>query len=177
MPCIFFNEYKAFYNWWQCWARDLWSQCAVGQLCSQNLSGTRKITAITVVALTTTVIVHFLSSPPNMGYAYFHWAKLDQCMYAIKIIHGVQLWASYHFLWLGLNLISIPHCCFLLSMQICLVNDPRPQNKFDKLYTVQYLGNMVEGRKTQYNNQPVEVLKKLAAASIKEGEVSSIHVT
>lgn len=54
--------------------------------------------------------------------------------------------------------------------KICLVNDPRPQNKFDKLYTVQYLGNMVEGRKTQYNNQPVEVLKKLAAASIKEGE-------
>lgn len=60
-------------------------------------------------------------------------------------------------------------------MQICLVNDPRPQNKFDKLYTVQYLCNMVEGRKTQYNNQPVDVLKKLAAASIKDGEVSSIH--
>ncbi|XP_040194502.1 bleomycin hydrolase [Rana temporaria] len=54
--------------------------------------------------------------------------------------------------------------------KICLVNDPRPQNKFDKLYTVQYLGNMVEGRKTQYNNQPVDVLKKLAAASIKDGE-------
>ncbi|KAM5181732.1 bleomycin hydrolase [Mantella aurantiaca] len=54
--------------------------------------------------------------------------------------------------------------------KICLVNDPRPQNKFGKLYTVQYLGNMVEGRKTQYNNQPVEILKKLAAASIKDGE-------
>lgn len=54
--------------------------------------------------------------------------------------------------------------------KICLVNDPRPQNKFGKLYTVQYLGNMVEGRNTLYNNQPVEVLKKLAAASIKDGE-------
>ncbi|XP_075052980.1 bleomycin hydrolase [Mixophyes fleayi] len=54
--------------------------------------------------------------------------------------------------------------------KICFVNDPRPQNKFGKLYTVQFLGNMVDGRKTLYNNQPVEILKKLAAASIKEGE-------
>ncbi|XP_040279329.1 bleomycin hydrolase [Bufo bufo] len=54
--------------------------------------------------------------------------------------------------------------------KMCLVNDPRPQNPFGKLYTVQYLGNMVEGRRTLYNNQPIEVLKSLAAASIKDGE-------
>lgn len=54
--------------------------------------------------------------------------------------------------------------------KICLVNDPRPQNPFGKLFTVQFLGNMVEGRKTLYNNQSIEVLKKLAAASIKDGE-------
>ncbi|XP_071994442.1 bleomycin hydrolase isoform X1 [Engystomops pustulosus] len=54
--------------------------------------------------------------------------------------------------------------------KICLVNDPRPQNPFGKLYTVQFLGNMVEGRRTLYNNQSVEVLKTLAAASIKDGE-------
>ncbi|KAM8975949.1 bleomycin hydrolase [Pelodytes ibericus] len=54
--------------------------------------------------------------------------------------------------------------------KICLVNDPRPQNKYGKLYTVQYLGNMVEGRKTMYNNQPIETLKKMAALSIKDGE-------
>ncbi|XP_073421532.1 bleomycin hydrolase isoform X1 [Dendrobates tinctorius] len=54
--------------------------------------------------------------------------------------------------------------------KICLVNDPRPQNPFEKLYTVQFLGNMVEGKKTLYNNQSIEVLKKLAAASIKDGE-------
>ncbi|XP_069801742.1 bleomycin hydrolase [Dendropsophus ebraccatus] len=59
---------------------------------------------------------------------------------------------------------------FNVEDKICLVNDPRPQNPFEKLYTVQFLGNMVEGRKTLYNNQPIEVLKKLAAASIKDGE-------
>uniref|UniRef100_A0A8C5CB56 Bleomycin hydrolase n=1 Tax=Gadus morhua TaxID=8049 RepID=A0A8C5CB56_GADMO len=60
----------------------------------------------------------------------------------------------------------------LYNMQdkICLVNDPRPQNPYGKLYSVEFLGNMVGGRSTQYNNQPIELLKKAAADSIKEGE-------
>ncbi|MGH0160884.1 UNVERIFIED_CONTAM: hypothetical protein FKN15_064730 [Acipenser sinensis] len=40
----------------------------------------------------------------------------------------------------------------------------------DKLYGVEFLGNMVGGRGTNYNNQAVEVLKKAAADSIKDGE-------
>jgi len=35
---------------------------------------------------------------------------------------------------------------------------------------------MVGGRKTLYNNQPVDVLKKLAAASIKDGEVCLVSL-
>lgn len=54
-------------------------------------------------------------------------------------------------------------------LQICLVNDPR--NPYNKLLTVEYLSNMVNGRLVLYNNQPVEVLKKLAAASLKDNEV------
>lgn len=56
------------------------------------------------------------------------------------------------------------------------MNDPRPQNPYNRLYTVEYLGNMAGGRKTLYNNQPVEVLKKLAAASIKDGEVGLLSL-
>ncbi|KAJ6657300.1 hypothetical protein lerEdw1_002667 [Lerista edwardsae] len=59
---------------------------------------------------------------------------------------------------------------FDMESKICLVNDPRPQNDFGRLYTVEYLGNMVGGRKTLYNNQPIELLKKLVAASIRDGE-------
>ncbi|XP_010114491.1 PREDICTED: bleomycin hydrolase, partial [Chlamydotis macqueenii] len=59
---------------------------------------------------------------------------------------------------------------FNMEDKICLVNDPRPQNPYNRLYTVEYLGNMVGGKKTLYNNQPIDVLKKLAAASIKDGE-------
>ncbi|KAK9412617.1 bleomycin hydrolase [Crotalus adamanteus] len=59
---------------------------------------------------------------------------------------------------------------FDMESKVCLVNDPRPRNKYNQLYTVEYLGNMVGGRKTLYNNQPVELLKKMAAASIQDGE-------
>lgn len=56
------------------------------------------------------------------------------------------------------------------------MNDPRPENPYNRLYTVEYLGNMAGGRKTLYNNQPVDVLKKLAAASIKDGEVGLVSL-
>lgn len=56
------------------------------------------------------------------------------------------------------------------------MNDPRPENPYNRLYTVEYLGNMAGGRKTLYNNQPVDVLKKLAAASIKDGEVGLVFL-
>ena len=49
------------------------------------------------------------------------------------------------------------------------MNDPR--NPYNKLLTVEYLSNMVNGRRVLYNNQPVEVLKKLTAASLKGNEV------
>ena len=54
--------------------------------------------------------------------------------------------------------------------KICLVSDPRPTNPFGKLYELDYLGNVVGGRKVLYNNQPPEVLMQLCAASIKNNE-------
>lgn len=57
----------------------------------------------------------------------------------------------------------------VVTLQVCLVNDPR--NPYNILLTVEYLSNVVNGRLVLYNNQPVEVLKKLAAASLKDNEV------
>lgn len=54
--------------------------------------------------------------------------------------------------------------------KVCLVTDPRPNNPYDKLYTVDCLGNVVGGKTTRYNNQPVELLMKLCAESIKNNE-------
>lgn len=36
---------------------------------------------------------------------------------------------------------------------------------------------MVGGRKTLYNNQPIDFLKKMVAASIKDGEVGIVSVS
>lgn len=53
---------------------------------------------------------------------------------------------------------------------MCLVTDPRPTNPFGHAYTVDCLGNVVGGRPTVYNNQPVDLLLQLVGKSIKEGE-------
>ncbi|CAH3151188.1 unnamed protein product, partial [Porites evermanni] len=52
--------------------------------------------------------------------------------------------------------------------KVCLVNDPR--NPYNRLLTVEYLSNMMNGRLVLYNNQSVDVLKKLAAASLRDHE-------
>ena len=56
-------------------------------------------------------------------------------------------------------------------LKVCIVNDPRPENQYEKLYTVEYLGNMSGGRRVLYINQPIDVLKKLTVKSVQEGEI------
>lgn len=51
---------------------------------------------------------------------------------------------------------------------VSLIHDPR--NEYYRLYTVQYLGNVVGGRPVLYVNLPVESLKEYAMASIKAGK-------
>jgi aminopeptidase C len=55
--------------------------------------------------------------------------------------------------------------------QVCLVHDPRVSNAYGRLYTVEYLGNIVGGQKTLYNNQPIRVLKQAVYDSIAGDEV------
>lgn len=59
---------------------------------------------------------------------------------------------------------------FNVDDKVCLVTDPRHSNKYNQAYTVDCLGNVVGGRKVIYNNQPVELLAELCAASIKNNE-------
>ncbi|XP_050543304.1 bleomycin hydrolase isoform X2 [Daktulosphaira vitifoliae] len=60
---------------------------------------------------------------------------------------------------------------FDVTNKVCLVSDPRPNNCYGQLYTLDMLNNMVGGRKVLYNNQPVEILIKAAQDSIvKRGE-------
>ena len=65
---------------------------------------------------------------------------------------------------------SLLICKLFCPCQVCLVNDPRSSSQYGAAYTVHCLGNVVGGKETFYNNQPMSVLAKASAASIKAGE-------
>lgn len=55
---------------------------------------------------------------------------------------------------------------FDMDDMVCLINAPTKDKPYDKLYTVQYLGNVAGGQIVRYLNVPMEVLKKATAAMI-----------
>lgn len=57
-----------------------------------------------------------------------------------------------------------------VDAKVVLMTDPRPQNHYNEMYTVDCLGNVVGGRPVLYNNQPVELLAEMVAKMIKAGE-------
>ncbi|KAL4713633.1 hypothetical protein ACJJTC_002980 [Scirpophaga incertulas] len=65
---------------------------------------------------------------------------------------------------------SLVRPLFNVDDKVCLVSDPRVSNPFGHLYTLQCLGNMVGGRQTAYNNQPIETLMAAVKDSIKGGD-------
>ncbi len=52
---------------------------------------------------------------------------------------------------------------------ICLIHCPQESKKMDTLYTVKFLGNVVEGDIVRYVNVPIQVLKDATAAQLKDG--------
>ncbi|MGD0451072.1 MAG: C1 family peptidase [Candidatus Bathyarchaeia archaeon] len=50
---------------------------------------------------------------------------------------------------------------------VCLINAPAKDKPFKKIYTVQYLGNVIGGRSVRYLNVDMETLKKAAVDMIK----------
>jgi bleomycin hydrolase len=53
---------------------------------------------------------------------------------------------------------------------VCLVNDARSSRPYGKTYTVEYLGNVIEGDAVLYLNVKIERMKKLAVQIIQQGE-------
>ena len=54
--------------------------------------------------------------------------------------------------------------------KVCLIHAPMSNKKFNTVYTVEYLGNVVEGQIIKYLNVDVQKLKKSAIQSIKNNE-------
>jgi bleomycin hydrolase len=51
---------------------------------------------------------------------------------------------------------------------VCLINAPTKDKPFNRIYTVQYLGNVIGGRPVRYLNVDMETLKKAAVDMIKD---------
>jgi bleomycin hydrolase len=59
---------------------------------------------------------------------------------------------------------------FDLDSMVCLINAPTKDKPYNKMYTVEYLGNVVGGHPVRYLNVDIEVMKKTAAEMVKEGK-------
>jgi bleomycin hydrolase len=62
------------------------------------------------------------------------------------------------------------HVSIDLSNLICLINCPMSDKKYNDIYSVKYLGNVIEGQPIRYLNAEIEVLKKAAIESIKNDD-------
>jgi bleomycin hydrolase len=54
---------------------------------------------------------------------------------------------------------------------VCLINAPTKDKPYNKLYTVQYLGNVAGGQIVRYLNVHIDLLRKAAADMIVDGSV------
>lgn len=53
---------------------------------------------------------------------------------------------------------------------VCLVNDPRPTSPYGRTFTVEYLGNVIDGGIVKYLNVDIGTLKKMTQRAIEDGE-------
>ena len=57
-----------------------------------------------------------------------------------------------------------------LRDKVCLINAPMSNKKYNELYTVNYLGNVVGGEIIKYANVDISIMKKAAIKSIQNNE-------
>ena len=62
------------------------------------------------------------------------------------------------------------HLGMKLKEKVCLIHCPMSNKKFNKLYTVKCLGNVVEGQIITYLNVSIDEMKKSAIKSLKNNE-------
>lgn len=61
------------------------------------------------------------------------------------------------------------HIGFDLDSQVCLINSPQRSKRYNALYTIEYLGNVVGGHPIRYVNVGIDVIKDAAAKQIVAG--------
>ncbi len=62
------------------------------------------------------------------------------------------------------------HIGLKLDDYVCLINCPMSDKQYNKVYTVNFLGNVIEGNPIKYLNVEIEQMKKAAIRSLKNDE-------
>jgi bleomycin hydrolase len=57
-----------------------------------------------------------------------------------------------------------------LDEYVCLVHDPRPDSPYGRTFTVDYLGNVVDGGRVKYLNVDIALMKDIAMRTVLDGE-------
>lgn len=57
-----------------------------------------------------------------------------------------------------------------LKDRVSIINAPTKDKPYGKVYTVKFLGNIVEAEKVKYLNVPTEIMKQAAIDALKDGE-------
>ena len=117
------------------------------------LDGLREAKASMLTDFHRMLTIHF-GRPP----ASFEWAWRDQDKAFHR--HGAITPQEFHAEYVGID----------LDDMVCLINAPTLDKPCNRLYTVAYLGNVVDGRPVRYLNADIEALKRAAVDSIVNGE-------
>ena len=62
------------------------------------------------------------------------------------------------------------HVGIELNDLVCLINCPMSDKEYDRVYTVEFLGNVIEGNPIRYLNVDIDVLKNASVESIKNND-------
>jgi bleomycin hydrolase len=94
-----------------------------------------------------------LGDPPETFF--WEWRDKDEAFHR----HGTITPQAFFDTYVGVD----------LDDMACLINAPTDDKPFEKLYTVQYLGNVVGGQIVRYLNVDVDTLKQAAVDMIRDG--------
>jgi len=95
-----------------------------------------------------------LGTPPTRFY--WEWRDKDEEFHRHGEITPTEFFETY----VGVD----------LDDHVCLINAPTDDKPYERLYTVQYLGNVVDGQIVRYLNVDIDTLKQAAVEMIQDGE-------
>jgi bleomycin hydrolase len=95
------------------------------------------------------LVIHLGKPPCNF---YWEWRDKEKVFHRDGDVTPREFYKKY----VGVDLDGL----------VCLINAPTKDKPFNKIYTVQYLGNVIGGRPVRYLNVDIETLKKAAVDMI-----------